>query len=141
MNNGAYKRYRMTRWNIKDEVATTTRIRSDLEDGGIKVRPWSRLQSNVLTCKLVRLVRPVDSGNCRRSPPKTSIPAATSGRPPVRQSALPSDHFGKGCSSVVLRFFRSVPVAASKVYVFMNWHMEHPYTVYHIFYLQALRSV
>lgn len=63
---------------------------------------------------MVRLGRPVDSGNCRRSPPKTSIPAATSGRPPVRQSALPSDHFGKGCSSVVPRFFRSAPVAVGQ---------------------------
>lgn len=57
----------------------------------------ARLQFKVLTCKLVRLARPVDSGNCRRSPLKMSIPAATSGRPPVRQSALLSDHFGKGC--------------------------------------------
>lgn len=86
----------------------------DLGRGGVKVCPRFRLQSNVLTCKLVRLGRPADSGNCRRSPPKTSIPAATSGRPPVRQSALPSDHFGKGCSRVVPRFFRCAPVAVEQ---------------------------
>lgn len=109
---------------------TTAKSRSgDLEDhGGIKVYPRSRLQSNVLTCKLVRLARPVDSGNCRRSPPKTSIPAATSGRPPVRQSALPSDHFGKGCLRVVPRFFRPALVAVDHtgggVYVFVSWHTE-----------------
>jgi len=106
----------MTRWDVKDDYND---LQVDLATwetrGDIKVHPpRSCLQSNVLTCKLVRLARPVDSGNCRRSPPKTSIPAATSGRPPVRQSALPSDHFGKGCSSVVPRFFRFAPVAVGQ---------------------------
>lgn len=89
----------------------------------VKVRPLARLRSDVLTCKLVldSLVRPVDSGNCRRSPPKTSILAATSGRPPARRSALPFDHFGKDCSRDVHRFFRPAPVAVEQTPVILHF--------------------
>jgi len=99
---------------IKDGATMAKGRSSNLEDTEHKSSLVGlHLQTDVLTCKLVlnSLVRPVDSGNCRRSPPKTSIPAAISGRPPVRQSALLSDHFGKGCSNDVPQFFRSAPVA------------------------------
>lgn len=67
----------------------------------------------LLACKWAcfRHVHPVDPGNWRRSQPKTWIPAATLGRPPLLRSGLLSDHFGKGCWHVVPRLFRLAPVS------------------------------
>ena len=81
----------------------------------------------VLTCKWAsdRHVHPVDWGNWRRSLPKTWIPAATLGRPPVLRSGLLFDHFGKDCWHVVRRLFRLAPVSGNMNHRFISSRCIH----------------